>query len=178
MCGSAFVALALVATGCADEAREARDAAESVASTIAEEAKDLADAGRRTATTLEQRAEQATRLTATLSGAGEVPTPGDPDATGTATVNIDVDKTEICYEVRAQKIDRPVAMHIHQAEAGQSGPVVVPLNTPSATDTTTTGCTNAEATLISRIAANPGDFYVNVHTDTYPQGAVRGQLSQ
>ena len=175
---SAVAMLALIGAGCADEARQAQDAAERVASTLAEGAEDVRDAAERTATTLQERAEKATRLTTTLSGTTEVPGPGDADGAGTATVNVDVDKTEICYEVAVQRVDRPTAMHIHQAEAGKSGDIVVTLNTPTATDTTTTGCTNAPAATISRITATPGDFYVNVHTDKYPQGAVRGQLSQ
>ena len=133
---------------------------------------------RETATSVANRVEGATRLRATLTGATEVPTPGDPDATGTATVNLDVTKREACYEVRVNRIDRPVAMHIHEAEAGKSGGVVVPLITPTASDTTTTGCTNVDAGVMTRLAADPDNFYVNVHTETYPQGAARGQLAQ
>jgi hypothetical protein len=132
---------------------------------------------RETATSAATRLEAATRLTATLTGASEAPTPGDPDGAGTATVNIDATKGQACYEVSVQKVDRPVGMHIHDGEPGQSGPVVIPLTTPTASETTTTGCADADRTLLSRIAAQPGDFYVNVHTATYPQGAVRGPLS-
>lgn len=153
-------ALALVMVGCGDEAEEAEET------------------GRQAATTVAERLERATRLSATLSGATEVPTAGDPDGTGTATVNLDVTKREVCYEVAVQKIDRPVGMHIHEGERGKSGGIVVPLNTPTASDTTTTGCASADATLMGRIAATPGNFYVNVHTEAYPQGALRGQLSQ
>ena len=148
---------ALVIVGCGDEAE---------------------DTGRRAATTVADRLEGATRLSATLSGAAEIPTPGDPDGTGTATVNIDVTKREACYEVAVQKIDRPVGMHTHEGERGKSGDIVVPSNTPTAGDTTTTGCANVDATLIGRMAATPENFYVKVHTQTYPQGALRGQLSQ
>lgn len=156
----AVAALALAMSGCGDEADEVEEGA------------------RRTVTSLAERAEDATRLTATLSGAEEAPGPGDPDGTGTATVNLDVTKRDVCYEVAVQKIDPPVGMHIHEAERGKSGGVVVPLTTPTASDTTTTGCANVDAALIARMAANPGDFYVNVHTGPYPNGAVRGQLSQ
>ncbi len=143
-----------------------------------DDAEEAEETVRDAATTVASRLEGATRLTATLTGAAEAPTPGDPDGAGTATVNIDVSKTEVCYEVAVQRIDRPTAMHIHEGAVGTAGGIVVPLTTPRATDTTTTGCANADAALIGRIAARPGDFYVNVHTDTYPQGAVRGQLSQ
>ncbi|MDQ3570990.1 MAG: CHRD domain-containing protein [Actinomycetota bacterium] len=155
-----LAALGLLAAGCNDSERDTAE-----------------ESARRTATTLASGAEAATRLNATLTGASEAPTTGDPDATGTASVNLDASKGEVCYEVSAQKIDRPVGMHIHEAAAGQSGPVVVALSTPTATDTITKGCVNAEATLIARIVARPS-YYVNLHTDRYPQGAVRGQLSQ
>jgi hypothetical protein len=153
-------ALALAMAGCGDDGEEAEDTA------------------RRTATSIAERVESATRLRATLTGAAEVPRAGDPDATGTATVNVDVTEGEVCYEVSVQNIDRPAGMHIHEGEAGKTGDIVVPFTTPTASDTTTTGCTNVDAPLLARLTANPGNFYVNVHTDRYPQGALRGQLSQ
>jgi hypothetical protein len=136
------------------------------------------DRAQETATSVAGQAEAATRLTATLTGAAETPNAGDPDGTGTATVNLDVTKGEICYEISSQRIDRPTGMHIHEGAAGNSGGIVVPLTTPTASDTVTRGCANADRTLMGRIVAKPGDFYVNVHSTTYPQGAVRGQLSQ
>ncbi len=153
----------VLAAGCGDSEDEA-DRAE--------------DAARRTATSAVTGAEATTRLSAGLTGAAEAPTPGDPDGTGTAMVNLDVTKGEVCYEVTAQRIDRPTAMHIHEGPAGKSGGIVVTLATPTASDTTTKGCANADRTLMGRMAATPGDFYVNVHSAAYPQGAVRGQLSQ
>ncbi len=143
-----------------------------------DDGEEIEESARETATTVAGRLEEATRLRATLTGAAEVPTAGDPDATGTANVNLDVSKGELCYEVAVQNIDRPTGMHIHEGESGKAGDVVVPMTTPTGSDTTTTGCTNVDATLIGRMAANPDNFYVNVHTQMYPQGAIRGQLSQ
>lgn len=154
-----LISLALVVAGCGKEADKAKETV------------------KRTATTLANKAEGATRLTATLSGTTEVPA-GDPDGSGSATVNLDVTKRRLCYEVTVHGIDQPVAMHIHEGEAGKSGGIVVPLTTPTANDTTTTGCADVDAALIARIAARPGNYYVNVHTGPFPQGAVRGQLSQ
>ena len=155
-----IVALALAVAGCGDDDE------------------DVEDSLRDTATSVADKVEGATRLKATLTGGVEVPGPGDADATGSATVNVDVTKGEVCYEVAVQKIDRPTGMHIHEAEAGKSGDVAVPLTTPTASDTTTKGCANADAALLGRLTANPDNFYVNVHSATYPQGAARGQLSQ
>lgn len=157
---SVIAVLALALSGCGDDAEEAEDTA------------------RDTATSAAERVEESTRFTATLTGAAEVPNAGDPDATGTATVNIDVTDGQVCYEVAVQKIDRPTGMHIHEGGASESGDVVVPMTTPTASDTTTTGCADADVRLLGRIAADPDSFYVNVHTAMYPQGAVRGQLSR
>ncbi len=153
-------ALVLVMAGCGDEADEAEDTA------------------RDTATTVASALENVTRLKATLTGSTEVPGPGDPDGAGTASVNIDVTKRELCYEVSVQRIGRPTGMHIHEGESGKAGDIVVPLTTPTASDTTTKGCSNIDAGLMGRITATPQRFYVNVHSDTHPQGAVRGQLAQ
>jgi hypothetical protein len=142
-----------------------------------ETAEEVEQEARETATTITQQIEQGTRLRATLTGAAEVPA-GDPDGSGTASINLDVTKGEVCYDVTVQNLDRPVGMHIHEGEAGKNGPIVVQMTTPTATGTTTRGCTNADGTLMGRLAARPGDFYLNVHTEAFQQGAIRGQLSQ
>ena len=139
---------------------------------------DVEEGARQVATTIAGGLEKATRLSATLTGAAEVPGPGDPDGTGTAVVNLDVSERKVCYEVNVQKIDRPVGMHIHEGDAGKSGDIVVSLSTPTASDTTTEGCREVEAALLARLGANPGGFYVNVHSAAHQQGAIRGQLSQ
>ncbi|MCA1850177.1 MAG: CHRD domain-containing protein, partial [Acidobacteria bacterium] len=38
------------------------------------------------------------RLTATLTGAAEVPGPGDPDGTGTAVITLNQGQNEVCFE--------------------------------------------------------------------------------
>jgi hypothetical protein len=167
MWGTVAIAAAVLVTGaCGDD-----DDDEGTLERAEEEAREVA-------TTVEKRAEAASRLKATLTGASEVPTPGDPDGTGTATVNLDASKGQVCFDVSVQNIDRPVGMHIHEGEVGKAGPVVVPLPTPTTTGTPATGCVDADNSLIGRIAANPDDFYLNVHTQPFPNGAVRGQLTQ
>ena len=115
-------------------------------------------------------------LMARLSGAAEVPGPGDPDGTGMATVTVN-DDDEICFELSVSNITLPAAAaHIHEGTADVAGPVVVPLTAPDANGKAR-GCVDAEEDLIEDIFANPANYYVNVHTSDYPAGAVRGQLA-
>ena len=118
-----------------------------------------------------------TVLAATLSGAEEVPDPGDPDGAGTATVVLRSASSEVCWELTASNITLPAAAaHIHEGARGVAGPVVVPLSAPDATGAAN-GCVAADAALMTRIMESPANFYVNVHTSDFPAGAVRGQLA-
>jgi len=122
-----------------------------------------------------------TRLAATLSGANEVPGPGDPDGRGTAFVRLS--GTTACYALEWSGIGAPTAAHIHQGGAGVAGPVVVLFFQPGTnaaslpgTLSSVAGCVDVDPALAGRIAASPRDWYVNIHTADFAAGAVRGQL--
>ena len=113
-----------------------------------------------------------TKLSAKMSGGVEVPK-GSPTGRGTATVTIT--GTKVCWTFSYSGIDKPLVSHIHKAPTGKAGPIVVPLGGAFKT----AGCTTApSATIAKAIVANPGAFYVNIHTKKYPAGAIRGQLSK
>jgi len=109
-----------------------------------------------------------------LTGETESPT-GDPVGTGTSTVRLRAGQGQICYELSVSNLATAAAAHIHRAAAGASGPVVVPLTTPSAAGSSS-GCATVVRTLVAAILADPASYYVNVHTAEFPAGAVRGQL--
>ena len=122
-----------------------------------------------------------TRLAATLSGANEVPGPGDPDGRGTAFVRLS--GTTACYALEWSGIGAPTAAHIHQGGAGVAGPVVVLFFQPGTnaaslpgTLSSVAGCVDVDPALAGRIAASPRDWYVNIHTADFAAGAIRGQL--
>ena len=154
----AAMAVAVLWAGCGDSADE-----------VQQDVKRGADEVR-------EGAEALTRFSATLTGAEETPNPGDPDGAGTASVNIDVDKRQVCFDVSVQRLDQPIATHIHEGEVGKAGPVVIPLTAPSSGDGSVKACTDADTGVLTRLTAQPGSFYVNVHTGRFPEGAVRGQL--
>lgn len=113
-------------------------------------------------------------LTAELTGAAEVPGPGDPDGMGTARVTINLGKSTLCYEIAVSNIAPATAAHIHEAPAGTAGPVVLGLTPP--TSGSSSACVTVEGELLKEIAKDPADYYVNVHNRAFPGGAVRGQL--
>jgi hypothetical protein len=115
-----------------------------------------------------------TTLTTTLRGAEEVPPPGDPDASGFATVTIQ--GTTITYSILVNGITTPTVAHIHRGAFGVPGPVVVDLNPSFGAGCTSGTVMSVDPSLINEILANPAGFYVNVHSTEFPGGAVRGQL--
>jgi hypothetical protein len=122
-------------------------------------------------------AEQGGRSFATsLTGAAEVPGPGDPDGSGTALITLNHGLGTVCWELTVADIAPATAAHIHIGNAGVAGPVVVPLSPP--TDGSSSGCATAGRDLIKAIIQNPDAYYVNVHNAEFPAGALRGQLGK
>jgi hypothetical protein len=111
-------------------------------------------------------------LRAQLTGEKEVPGPGDEDGSGTAVVK--VFRTKVCYTLKVENIDPATAAHIHLGFRDEAGPVVAPLEPP--TDGFSRACTQIPRALSRELREHPGRYYVNVHNDEFPDGAIRGQL--
>jgi len=114
-------------------------------------------------------------LTAVLSGAAEVPTAGDLDGAGVATITLDRVSQTICVDSTTSGIDTVTLTHIHQGVAGTSGPVVVDF-APGGLGALSKCVLSTEA-LIDQIAASPAGFYFNVHTTAFGAGALRGNFA-
>ncbi|HEY0733460.1 MAG TPA: CHRD domain-containing protein [Herpetosiphonaceae bacterium] len=115
-------------------------------------------------------------FTTTLTGAAEVPGPGDPDGIGTASLRLNYGQGEICYALDVTGIAPATAAHIHVGTSNVAGPVVVPLAAP--TSGSSSACATVDRALILAIIQNPEQYYVNVHNPEFPAGALRGQLSK
>lgn len=122
-----------------------------------------------------------------MTGAQEVPGPGDPDGRG--FFYWQVRGWKLCYVITAKRIKPATAAHIHKGAKGVAGPIVVALNAP--TKGKASGCiravrhqnaANAMTTLTKAelvgIVRHRSQYYVNVHNDKYPAGAIRGQLGK
>ena len=104
-------------------------------------------------------------------GAGDLP--------GRGGANVTIDGTTVCFGITVADLNaNPVAAHIHKGRRRQNGPIVVPLSPPATGDPgASSGCVqNVDADLANAIQRHPKRYYVNVHTSTFPGGAVRGQL--
>ncbi len=113
---------------------------------------------------------------AALIGANEIPGPGDPDGTGSASVSIDTTQNKLCFTLMVANVESVSMAHIHKAPAGSMGNVVVPLTAP--TTGSSQGCIQTRPEVLLEILTSPADFYVNVHSEPFMAGAVRGQLAR
>ena len=121
-------------------------------------------------------AEGGRKLTATLTGATEVPGPGDADGKGTAELRVNPGQGSVCYSVTYSGIDAPSAAHIHTGAAGVAGGVVVPLKVGAGG--AIEGCAGVTREQAMALIQSPETFYGNLHNAAFPGGAIRGQLSK
>jgi len=115
------------------------------------------------------------KLVGRLSGGSEVPGPGDPDGSGRAVIKVSVAQSTLCYSLTYSGIGEPNGAHIHKAPKGEAGDVVIALfgtSTPSPAK----GCVDAEKSVLRSIKRKPRAYYVNIHNEEYPAGALRAQL--
>ena len=120
----------------------------------------------------------AVSLKAALSPAEEIPGPGVKDGVGAALINIS--GTKVCSELKSTMGEKPTKAHIHQGAKGAAGPVVVdlmPVFSAGESAYTSNTCVDTTADKASAIIGNPAAYYVNIHSDGHPDGAMRGQLA-
>jgi hypothetical protein len=139
---------------------------------------------------------------AKLTGDQEVAA-GHPTAKGRFRIKFDKDFTEGRFHLRVDDLDGVTRAHLHCNIAGLNGDIFVhligdmplfgagPDRTPQNVDgkwlshtsltnesfsNTGTECGDTLAELAA--AAEAGKVYVNVHTNDFPAGAIRGQLEK
>jgi hypothetical protein len=145
------------------------------------------------------------RFEATLSGAQEVVVIGgvfvpggtDTDATGRIDARFDKAFTSVRVNLRIEGLTGTfAAAHFHCGRPGQNGPVAFGLVSPGPLvfdgkgirgTLTNLGFTGADCSAVvgrpvNNIAAlafamRDGLIYANVHTDVFPAGEIRGQMS-
>ena len=119
---------------------------------------------------------QEVQLIAWLSGAAEAPDgTGDPTAAGVAVMTVKPDNS-LCYVLWIHdNLGRPNGAHIHKGPPGVDGPVGVTMQQPPYLNSVT-ACQQLSRSQANSLRHRPRNYYVNVHTTAFPDGAARGQL--
>ena len=108
-----------------------------------------------------------------LSGAAETP-PGAPDGSGKAIIAFHGDSL-VCWRfAHLRGFTHATLAHIHTGGKGRGGKVVVALSTGPRLHHK--GCVSINPVVSKAIWSAPSRYYVNIHSQQYPGGAVRAQL--
>lgn len=118
-------------------------------------------------------------FTAELDGAQEVP-PSGSTATGVATFAFNDALTELSYELSVFGLPDITITHIHLAPAGVNGPVVLVnlLAQGIVTEADLVGPLLGQSLTDLLADMTAGNTYVNVHTEQFPGGEIRGQIQR
>jgi len=113
----------------------------------------------------------------------------DTKARGVGIFRFNNDNTAVSFKVNVAQLENVLFAHIHLAPRGVNGPVVVTLKADridgrvngvyaqgTITQNNLQGLLEGGDIYILRAAFRAGYAYVNVHTDDFPAGELRGQL--
>ena len=107
----------------------------------------------------------------TLGGNQEIP-PVTTSASGIGTFTVGADKS-VSGSVTISGMSATVA-HIHQAAAGTTGPIIIPLTQTS--DNVWAVPAGAKLTDAQYESYKAGNLYYNVHSAAFKSGEIRGQI--
>lgn len=111
-------------------------------------------------------------FSAELNGSQETPPNGSP-ATGVGLAIVNARDLSFSASVITNGMVETVA-HIHQAPVGVAGPVVFPLTKEAGKVVWNAQGTLTPAQLVTMRA---GGFYFNLHSPTFAEGEIRGQVA-
>lgn len=118
-----------------------------------------------------------TAYTAALDGSQEVPPTGSA-GTGAATVLLSADQMTLTVDLSWSGLtSSATGAHVHNAAPGVSGPIIFPLTGVPAAQA---GCVPEQSFAITPAQVTElqgGRFYLNVHSEQFSGGEIRGQLA-
>lgn len=117
-----------------------------------------------------------------ITGDQEVP-PVETPGSGQGTFTLNAERTELAYEITADGLTGPVtAAHFHRGAVGVNGPPVFTIPgtpTDSGDDVRFEGTWRFSESDVDDFEVGEiltGRVYVNLHTEAFPAGEIRGQL--
>ena len=97
---------------------------------------------------------------------------------GSFVARSNIGQGRICWSLTVTGLSDVTAAHIHYLNGPLATQIAVPLALPTPFTGSATGCATALRALVKQILVHPENFYVNVHTTTYPGGAISGTLAK
>jgi len=97
---------------------------------------------------------------------------------GSFVARSNIGQGRICWSLTVTGLSDVTAAHIHYLNGPLATQIAVPLTLPTPLTGWATGCATALRALVKQILVHPENFYVNVHTTTYPGGAISGTLAK
>lgn len=97
---------------------------------------------------------------------------------GTFVARSNIGQGRICWSLTVTGLSDVTAAHIHYLNGPLATQIAVPLTLPNPFTGSATGCATVLRALVKQILVHPENFYVNVHTTTYPSGAISGTLAK
>lgn len=94
---------------------------------------------------------------------------------GSATATLTYDGDQLCVEGTTDGVGAVTAGHVHAGPGGQTGPVVVDLAVQTDGDGPFRGCARVGAEG-GVVLVDPASYYVDLHSDAEPDGAVQARL--
>lgn len=81
----------------------------------------------------------------------------------------------VCSTIKTRDLTKISGSHIHMGVTGVISEIVVTIDAQKF-NISGENCVKVPIALVRAITANPSAYYFNVHTSSFPGGAVRGQL--
>lgn len=104
-----------------------------------------------------------------------VPGPGEPEARAFTLVIPTGVEDELCVYTDIEVLSEPpTTIHIHEGAPGETGEVVFTLDEGTPSGRSVHCDRGVDADRLANLFTNPTSYYMDVHTETYPDGAIRG----
>jgi flagellar hook-basal body complex protein FliE len=114
---------------------------------------------------------------ASLSGTEVVSSSGDSDGSAQAEVSIANALDQICYDINNERnLAQITSVSLNRGQRGKTGPVV--LRFKEANEGGWKNCVKKSEWLEDKLEWQPGNYYVQISTTEFPNGAIRGQLTR
>lgn len=117
-----------------------------------------------------------TKLVVSATGVSEKPNNGAILGSASSTFTLNTSENTLCFSnMKTTGLTNVIGAHIHLGATGIDGSIFVTFDISNFNRVKQT-CAKVSHAVLVDIANHPSDYYFNVHTKTFPDGAVRGQL--